>query len=113
MFVLLFCDIAWSSLCNHACVHVPYLGHFMGSTGTNVVGVHLSWQVDAVMSVWFEVLQLWYYLEPIFVGSLDIRKQLPEECKQFDAVDESLRELMKDARQNPIVSGNCALVVDG
>lgn len=42
-----------------------------------------SWQrrlstADAVISVWFEVQRTWAHLESIFIGSDDIRSQLPE-----------------------------------
>jgi hypothetical protein len=35
--------------------------------------------------------------QSIFVGSGDIRVQLPEESKRFDSVDFDWKEMMKDA----------------
>lgn len=42
---------------------------------------------DAVISIWFEVQITWSHLESIFIGSEDIRAQLPEQSKQFDTID--------------------------
>lgn len=42
---------------------------------------------DAVISIWFEVQVTWSHLESIFIGSEDIRAQLPEQSKQFDTID--------------------------
>lgn len=51
-----------------------------------------SWQqklftADSVISTWFHVQHTWSYLEFIFVGSEDIRSQLPEDCRRFNAID--------------------------
>lgn len=43
--------------------------------------------VDLVLNVWKDVQRRWQSLEAIFVGSADIRVQLPEESKRFDAVN--------------------------
>lgn len=51
-----------------------------------------NWQkklgtVDSVMSSWLDVQKKWQALESIFVGSADIRVQLPEDSKRFDVVN--------------------------
>jgi dynein heavy chain len=43
--------------------------------------------VDSVMSTWQDVQKKWQALESIFVGSADIRVQLPEDSKRFDIVN--------------------------
>lgn len=60
-----------------------------------------SWQkklsmADQVISIWFEVQRTWSHLESIFIGSEDIRAQLPEDSKRFDGVDTDFKELLKD-----------------
>jgi hypothetical protein len=41
---------------------------------------------DQVISVWMEVQRTWSHLESIFIGSEDIRNQLPEDSKRFDGI---------------------------
>ena len=55
-----------------------------------------TWQhklstADQVIVLWFEVQYKWSYLESIFIGSEDIRSQLPEDSKRFDGIDEDFR----------------------
>ena len=58
-----------------------------------------SWQkklsvVDTVISLWFDVQRTWSHLESIFIGSEDIRKQLPADSQRFDEIDTEFKELM-------------------
>lgn len=46
---------------------------------------------DSVISIWFEVQRTWCHLESIFIGSEDIRSQLPEDSKQFDSIDQDFK----------------------
>lgn len=48
---------------------------------------------DAVINVWFEVQRAWMHLESIFIGSEDIRSQLPEESKRFERIDREFKVL--------------------
>ena len=52
--------------------------------------------VEAVCSVWQAVQEKWMQLESIFIGSEDIRAQLPEDSKRFDTIDEDWRALMNE-----------------
>ncbi|NWW79259.1 DYH17 protein, partial [Climacteris rufus] len=58
---------------------------------------------DTVINTWFEVQRKWSHLETIFIASEDTRNQLPEESKNFDAIDQDFRELMGDAVKTPNV----------
>lgn len=65
-----------------------YLSHFLKEV--------TSWQqklstADAVISIWFEVQRTWSHLESIFVGSEDIRAQLPEDSQRFDHIDREFK----------------------
>lgn len=65
-----------------------YIGYFLEEVS--------DWQrklsnADQVIQVWFEVQRTWMHLESIFIGSEDIRKQLPEDSKRFDQVDGQFR----------------------
>ena len=57
--------------------------------------------VRAVLEDWMEVQRQWCSLEAIFIGSEDIREQLPEDAKRFDGIDASFKEQMGDASQTP------------
>lgn len=55
-----------------------------------------SWQkklsmADQVINTWNEVQRTWSYLEAIFIGSDDIRRQLPEDTKRFDNTDRTFK----------------------
>jgi dynein heavy chain len=72
-----------------------------------------NWQkklgsVDVVLSTWREVQGKWQNLQSIFIGSADIRVQLPEDSKRFDGVDAEWKELMKEAvnETNAVVACN-------
>ncbi|XP_032902051.1 dynein heavy chain 11, axonemal [Amblyraja radiata] len=58
-----------------------------------------TWQkkltvADSVIFIWMEVQRTWSHLESIFIGSEDIRNQLPEDAKRFDGIDTDFKELM-------------------
>ena len=59
-----------------------------------------TWQkklsvVDTVISLWFDVQRTWSHLESIFIGSEDIRKQLPVDSQRFDEIDTEFKALME------------------
>nr|XP_057916965.1 dynein heavy chain 9, axonemal [Doryrhamphus excisus] len=67
-----------------------------------------SWQsklsvADSVISIWFEVQRTWTHLESIFIGSEDIRSQLPEDSKRFQRIDVDFKELANALHQTPNV----------
>lgn len=55
---------------------------------------------DQVIQVFFEVQRKWCYLESIFIGSEDIRNQLPEDSKRFDRIDKEFKEVLLDMQKN-------------
>lgn len=56
---------------------------------------------DQVIQVYFEVQRKWSYLESIFIGSEDIRSQLPEDSKRFDKIDREFKEVLSDMLKIP------------
>ncbi|NXU74079.1 DYH9 protein, partial [Oreotrochilus melanogaster] len=65
-----------------------------------------AWQkklstADSVISLWFEVQRTWSHLESIFIGSEDIRAQLPEDSKRFEGIDMDFKELAYEAQKTP------------
>lgn len=59
--------------------------------------------VESVISIWIKVQKNWQTLESIFLASDDIRSQLPDDTKRFEGVDGEFRQIMQDARDNPLV----------
>ncbi|KAI9142914.1 dynein heavy chain and region D6 of dynein motor-domain-containing protein [Paraphysoderma sedebokerense] len=57
--------------------------------------------VDSVVTLWLEVQTTWSHLESIFIGSDDIRAQLPEDSKRFDHIDQTYKGLMQEASKTP------------
>ncbi|XP_043280985.1 dynein beta chain, ciliary-like [Venturia canescens] len=65
-----------------------------------------SWQhklsnADAIVNIWFDVQRSWMHLESIFIGSEDIRTQLPEDSKRFDKIDREFKEILRDMLATP------------
>lgn len=65
-----------------------YIAFFLGEVS--------DWQrklsnADQVISIWFEVQRTWMHLESIFIGSEDIRNQLPEDSQRFDRIDRDFK----------------------
>ena len=75
-----------------------YVSHFEAqiSKWQNVLGI-----VDSVLSLWSEIQQTWSHLESIFMGSEDIRTQLPEDSKRFKGIDKDFKDLMKESSKTP------------
>jgi dynein heavy chain len=63
--------------------------------------------VSECLDQWFTVQRKWVYLEGIFIGAEDIRQQLPEEAKRFDAIDKAFKAIMSSTAKNPNVVDAC------
>ncbi|XP_076453104.1 dynein axonemal heavy chain 10-like [Babylonia areolata] len=62
--------------------------------------------ISEVLDVWMVVQRKWMYLEGIFIGG-DIRSQLPEEAKKFDAIDKTFKKIMTDTHKTPQIKLSC------
>ena len=63
-------------------VHLPHLSVII----TVIVVIIMITACEQVIVLWMEVQRTWSYLESIFIGSEDIRKQLPEDSDRRDIV---------------------------
>jgi Dynein heavy chain, N-terminal region 2 len=63
--------------------------------------------VSECLEAWFIVQRKWAYLEGIFIGAEDIRMQLPEEAKKFDAIDRTFKNIMIATSKNPNAVDAC------
>lgn len=80
-----------------------YIGHFLEEVSSWVKKLSTS---DAVLTIWLEVQRTWSHLESIFIGSEDIRAQLPEDSKRFDGIDTDFKGLL---HQYPNSINTCIL----
>uniref|UniRef100_A0AAV2JSR2 Dynein heavy chain linker domain-containing protein n=1 Tax=Knipowitschia caucasica TaxID=637954 RepID=A0AAV2JSR2_KNICA len=58
---------------------------------------------DSVISMWLEVQRTWSHLESIFMGSEDIRTQLPEDSRRFEGIDADFKGLANAMQRTPNV----------
>jgi dynein heavy chain len=70
-----------------------YIAHFL--TEVTMWQKKLS-QADQVLSILIEVQRTWSHLESIFIGSEDIRNQLPEDSKRFDEIDKDFKQICEE-----------------
>lgn len=54
------------------------------------------------------VQRKWMYLESIFIGSDDIRQQLPKEAKKFDTIDAQWIKIMTETHRHSNVLEACS-----
>ena len=71
-----------------------------------------GWEADLsligeVLDIWMQVQRRWMYLESIFIGSDDIRQQLPEEAKRFDRIDKTWKKTMVETSKKTNVLASC------
>ncbi|GFR90124.1 dynein heavy chain 17, axonemal, partial [Elysia marginata] len=83
-----------------------YIAHFLEQVS--------SWQhklsvTDQVIQIYMQVQRTWMHLESIFIGSEDIRRQLPEDTDRFERVDANFKALAKDISVTTIVVDACNL----
>jgi len=81
-----------------------------------IIGRVKEWEkslnrISEVIELWLIVQKKWIYLEGIFIGSDDIRQQLPDEAKRFDKTDRAFRKIMETTSRNPNIR-NCCVLTD-
>ena len=63
-----------------------------------------------VITIWFEVQRTWSHLESIFIGSEDIRKQLPDDSARFDSIDSAFKVCWFDTLYTKTSSSSSSLI---
>ncbi len=48
-----------------------------------------------VFTILQEIQRTWSYLEPLFIGSEEVKKELPEDAKRFEGIDTDVKRLLK------------------
>ncbi|XP_053970080.1 dynein beta chain, ciliary [Anastrepha ludens] len=52
--------------------------------------------IDTLIGSWFDVQRKWVYLEAIFIGTADIRAQLPSDAARFEIIDSEFTQLLAE-----------------
>ena len=60
-------------------------------------------RIVEVIEVLIQVQKQWMYLENIFVGTEDIRKQLPKESTTFDVINKKWKSILQKMRSDKLV----------
>jgi len=54
-----------------------------------------------------DIQRKWSYLEPLFIGSEEVRKELPEDAKRFEGLDKGVRGMLKEMWATKNVKASC------
>lgn len=62
----------------------------------------IEWQkvlgmISDVYQVLSEIQRVWSYLEPLFIGSEEVKKELPEDARRFSQIDANVRGILHKA----------------
>jgi dynein heavy chain len=63
---------------------------------------------NVLLQAWMAVQRKWMYLESIFIGSDDIRLQLPQEATRFDNINKAWLKIMSETAKNTNVLDACS-----
>lgn len=69
-------------------------GHFKKEAGDwqKILGM-----ISDVYQILTEIQRVWSYLEPLFIGSEEVKKELPEDAKRFQEIDSQVRAILHKA----------------
>ena len=63
--------------------------------------------ISECMVLLTSVQRTWQYLEPLFIQSDEVRKELPKDAKRFEGIDKEVRVLLKEAETTKNVLNSC------
>ena len=70
--------------------------------------LHTLSDIESNLRNWLNVSRQWCSLEPIYLGSEDIRNRLPDDTKRFETIDAEFKELERRAfAESPLVVHRC------
>ncbi|CAM9765035.1 unnamed protein product, partial [Hapterophycus canaliculatus] len=63
--------------------------------------------VSDVFTILQEIQRTWSYLEPLFIGSEEVKKELPEDAKRFEIIDTDVKGLLISLWEKKSVRDGC------
>ena len=63
--------------------------------------------VSEVLSIFVDVQRTWSYLEPLFIGSEEVKKELPEDAERFVTINKGVLEALQEASKKQNVLELC------
>ena len=71
-----------------------------------------AWQlalqnVGEVVAILSELQRMWSYLEPLFIGSDEVKRELPDTAAKFKEIDTTVRNMLREARDTGNVKQAC------
>ena len=54
-----------------------------------------------------EIQRTWSYLEPLFVGSEEVKRELPEDAKRFEGIDKNVKTELKTCWEMKNINNSC------
>eukprot|EP00960_Hanusia_phi_P002894 85528-Hanusia_phi.AAC.3 len=82
--------------------HQVQVQNMMGSRYLSTFEAQVTgWQrklssVADVVAIMTEIQRTWAYLETLFIGSEEVRKELPEDAERFAGIDVDVKQVLKD-----------------
>lgn len=53
-----------------------------------------------------EIQRTWSYLEPLFIGSEEVKRELPEDAKRFEGIDQNVKHELKTCWEIKVYHSN-------
>jgi dynein heavy chain len=63
--------------------------------------------VERVVNIWAEIQRTWAYLVNLFIGSVEVKRDLPEDSERFIGIDKEVTDFLKLAVAHPNVYETC------
>merc|ERR1740138_430013 len=63
--------------------------------------------ISDVYTLLTEIQRTWSYLEPLFIGSDEVKRELPDDAAKFKEIDTTVRNMLREARDTGNVKQAC------